>query len=155
MSSTVSSIGNHVFDSCKSLEHIVFPDSTVSVGENAFEECEKLKGVYFPSDVCSLNLVAGTIPENTIIYGQKDSPVEEYAVQFKRKFVDINSVETIYHGDCNMDGKLSVADAVVLEKWLLSEEKTDVSDWKAADLCKDGKLDVFDFVVLRKKVINS
>lgn len=58
-------------------------------------------------------------------------------------------------GDVNADGILSVADAVLLEKWLLGVSDIAIEDWKAADLCEDSKLDVFDFCVMRKELLNN
>lgn len=57
-------------------------------------------------------------------------------------------------GDCNADGKFTVADVVLLEKWLLAKEKK-MSDWKAADLCEDGILDVFDLCLMKKMVVEN
>ena len=58
-------------------------------------------------------------------------------------------------GDVNADGILSVADAVLLEKWLLGVSDVAIADWKAADLYEDSKLDVFDFCVMRKELLNN
>lgn len=52
-----------------------------------------------------------------------------------------------------MDGEFTVADVVLLQKWLLAVPDTTISDWKAADLCKDDKLDVFDLCLMKRKLI--
>lgn len=56
-------------------------------------------------------------------------------------------------GDVNKDGKLNVADLVILEKWLLSADDTEIEDWKTADLNSDNVLDVFDLCLMRKALI--
>lgn len=58
-------------------------------------------------------------------------------------------------GDMNADGKFSIADAVLLQKWLLVVPDTKLADWKAGDLCGDGKLNVFDLCLMKKMLINS
>ena len=57
-------------------------------------------------------------------------------------------------GDVNADKQFSVADLVMLERFLLGADKT-LTDWKAGDLCEDGKIDTFDLVEMRKLVING
>ncbi|MDE6540099.1 MAG: InlB B-repeat-containing protein [Ruminococcus sp.] len=58
-------------------------------------------------------------------------------------------------GDINLDGKLNVSDAILLQKWLLGMSNIELANWKAADLCKDDRLDVFDMIEMRKLIINS
>ena len=62
---------------------------------------------------------------------------------------DISSVR----GDINADGRLDVADLVLLNKWLLGVPDTQLPDWKAGDLCEDDRLDVFDLVLMRRELI--
>lgn len=54
-------------------------------------------------------------------------------------------------GDVNADGKLTVADAVMMQNWLHGAGT--LTDWKAGDLCKDNRIDIFDFVLLRKALL--
>lgn len=58
-------------------------------------------------------------------------------------------------GDVNADGKFSVADVVLLQKWLLAVPGTELADWKAADLCEDGVLNVFDLCMMKYELINK
>lgn len=64
-------------------------------------------------------------------------------------------------GDINGDGRFSVADAVLMQQYLLNSlndsnrmifENADTV--KKADLNSDGVLDVFDFVMMRDKLVN-
>ena len=50
---------------------------------------------------------------------------------------------------------MDVADVVLLQKWLLAVPDTNLSDWKAADLCVDGRLDVFDLVMMRGMLLEK
>lgn len=60
------------------------------------------------------------------------------------------SVAVSVTGDVNADGELSIADAVMLECWLLGSGE--ITDWQAGDLCRDGIIDVFDFCRMREKL---
>ncbi len=51
-------------------------------------------------------------------------------------------------GDLNNDSTINIADAVMLQKWLLGSGS--LTNWKNADLCEDGRIDVFDMVEMRK-----
>ncbi len=61
----------------------------------------------------------------------------------------------IVAGDVNADGILSVADLVVLQKWLLDVPDVTLADWQAADLCNDGQLNVFDLCIMKKLLIGK
>lgn len=64
-------------------------------------------------------------------------------------------IETVNKGDVNADGDFTVADVVLLQKWLLAVPDTHLACWQAADMCKDGKLDVFDLCLMKRKLING
>lgn len=70
-----------------------------------------------------------------------------YDVVFKLKFTPT--------GDVNDDGEFNVADAVLLQKWLLAVPDTHLVDWKAADFCNDNKLDVFDLCLMKRELIKK
>ena len=67
------------------------------------------------------------------------------------KSAEIQSVK----GDVNADGEFSVADVVLLQKWLLAVPEIELADWKAADLCEDGVLNVFDLCMMKYELINE
>ena len=52
-------------------------------------------------------------------------------------------------GDVNADGKFTVADVALLQKWLLAVPNTHLPNWKAGDFNADGKLDVFDLCLMK------
>ena len=57
-------------------------------------------------------------------------------------------------GDVNADGTFSVADVVLLQKWLLAVPETHLADWEAADVCEDEKIDVFDLAMMKRILLN-
>ena len=56
-------------------------------------------------------------------------------------------------GDVNADGSFTIADLVMLEKYLLGAGT--LIDWQAGDLCNDGIIDVFDMIEMRKEIIKQ
>lgn len=76
--------------------------------------------------------------------------------------VNYTKVEVVYEypaellqGDVNTDGTFSVADVILLQKWLLAVPDTSLANWKAADLCEDNQLDVFDLVMMKRLLLNQ
>ena len=61
--------------------------------------------------------------------------------------------EDILYGDADCDGKSDIADAVVLQKWLLNDSKFTFKNWKNIDMNGDGMIDVFDLIMLKKELI--
>lgn len=53
-------------------------------------------------------------------------------------------------GDVNADGDFNIADAVMLQNYLV--RGGNVTDWQAGDLCQDNKLDVFDLVIMKTEL---
>ncbi len=58
-------------------------------------------------------------------------------------------------GDVNADGVFSVADIIMLQKWLISEENASLADWKVCDLSADGRIDIFDFTLLKRALMQG
>lgn len=56
-------------------------------------------------------------------------------------------------GDVNTDGEFSVADVVMMQKWLICSPDISLSDWKAGDLCEDQRIDVFDLCIMKCELL--
>lgn len=65
----------------------------------------------------------------------------------------VNVVEESIAGDINNDGNLTIADAVLFQKWLLAVTDVKLVNLENADLCKDGKLNVFDLIMIKKELL--
>lgn len=55
-------------------------------------------------------------------------------------------------GDINEDGDVTIADAVLLEKWLLGSGTNNSANWKNADIYTDNVIDVYDMIEMRKLI---
>lgn len=91
------------------------------------------------------------ISEQVCNLGQNisQSPYNDCNYQ-KWKFVKASALT----GDCNNDGQFSVADVVILQKWLFNDE-TELTNWQSADLDEDGTINVFDLCLMKQKLINK
>ncbi len=69
-----------------------------------------------------------------------------------QKFVIEPATEKSVKGDVNADGSFTIADAVMMQKWLLSSGE--ITDWKAGDLIADNRIDVFDFIAMKQILVN-
>ena len=78
------------------------------------------------------------------IYGNGSGSVRLDHISLKRVITEPVS------GDLNGDGQCSIADAVLLVKWLLCEPEAVLSDWHAGDMNADGRLDARDLALLRR-----
>jgi len=76
---SVTSIGSHAFDDCRSLTSITIPGGVTSIGKEAFYNCHSL-GITIPDSVTSIgdgafygcgSLTAITIPEGVTSIGEK------------------------------------------------------------------------------------
>lgn len=54
-------------------------------------------------------------------------------------------------GDVNADGKFTIADIVMMQKFLLGAGT--LMDWNAGDLCKDSKINIFDLSAMKSLII--
>lgn len=63
----------------------------------------------------------------------------------------VASAETTIRGDVNEDGAFNIADAVILQKWLLNAK--DLTNQEAADLCQDGRINAFDLCVMKRELL--
>jgi arabinan endo-1,5-alpha-L-arabinosidase len=54
-------------------------------------------------------------------------------------------------GDVSADGQFSVADAVMMQKYLL--RAGDLTDDFAGDLCEDGVINAFDLAVMKRMLL--
>ncbi len=159
----LESIEATVFSGCISLEEITIPESVKRIDWGAFIGCESLKKVILLSPECEIEDAPETIcntydyDENYnetfsfdgTIYGYDNSTAQKYAEKYGYKFESLG--KSYIKGDCNDDGTVNIADAVMLQKFLLGNET--LNEWKNADLCEDERIDVFDMVLMRRLII--
>lgn len=58
-------------------------------------------------------------------------------------------------GDLNNDSKVGIADAVVMQNYLLGGTKLTEEQYAAADMNSDKSVDTFDLIIMRKKLVEE
>lgn len=56
-------------------------------------------------------------------------------------------------GDVNMDGKMSIVDAVLIQRYLVELSDFTAKQTDLADVNSNGKIDVSDAILIQKKII--
>lgn len=87
--------------------------------------------------------------------GEGEAIITIFDADFNTVQIKVTAIPVLSLGDCNGDGKFNVADAVLLQKWLLAVPDTHFADWRAADFTKDNRLDVFDLCLMKRELINK
>ena len=151
-------------DNLKYLEKIFVPDSVT----------------FLPSDLpvnnSQLTIIAnkGTYAEEYAKeYGINFVDAKEYSKDKTLNNVDLNStepvteaptssetaeetsLESLKFGDINLDGDVTIADAVILNKYLVGSSSLSEASQKNADCDKDGKLTSSDTLVILDYVVGS
>ena len=76
---SVTTIGEHAFETCTNLTSVTIPDSVTAIGEHAFEACTNLTSVTIPDSVTTIgehafeactNLTSVTIPDSVTAIGE-------------------------------------------------------------------------------------
>ena len=152
-----------LFSACTSLDEITIPEYVESIEWGAFVGCESMKKIVILSPECEIEDSPTTIcntydyDENYneiasftgTIYGYENSTAQKYAEKYGYKFESLG--KSYIKGDCNDDGTVNIADAVMLQKFLLGNGT--LAEWKNADLCEDERIDIFDMVLMRQLII--
>ena len=58
-------------------------------------------------------------------------------------------------GDVNMDSEVTVADVIMLQKYLLKTEPFTLGNYVNADTYVDGDVDIFDIAMLKRDIVNN
>ncbi len=136
---------------------MTIPENVKSIDKGAFIHCENLESitilnpdcaVYDSRDTICNYITYGGVPitkYSGIIRGYENSTAQAYAEKYGYDFRAI--------GDANGDGKVTVADAVMIQNFISG--KSELTDRQACDLCQDGKIDSFDLCLLKKMIIQN
>lgn len=151
--SNITDIPTCTFEEC-GLTEITLPASVAHIGTEAFWGCGNLEKVTILNPECVIETEddSHTFPSKTTICGYEGSTAQEYA-QFRRKFVSLGEPPAYEKGDVNRDGTISLADAVMLLKYLLAESSMSEASAALADMNDDRKLNGVDLTLLKQKLL--
>ena len=92
---TVTKIGESAFSNCNNLESVAIPDSITIIEDCAFIDCSNLESIKIPKTVVNIGKGAFYNCNELIIYGIKNSYIENYAKENSIPFIAINYGEEL------------------------------------------------------------
>ena len=157
------------FKDLSKLEEVTLPDNLKYLGQDAFSgtalreltipKSTEIVGVlhnpYIQKGVLIDPLTAEQIliaDEDCVIKGYSDTEAQFYAAENGYTFV---SLDETANGDVNGDDTVSVADAVLMMKWLIGDPNVELNNWRVGDFNKDGVLNVVDLSLLKRGLLGT
>lgn len=119
-----------IFIGCESLKELTVPDTVSRIRSHVFG-FDNNKNPY----------------NDVIIYCQSNSEACRYAREYGVKFITSGMT-----GDVNKDGFINIADAVILQKFLLGQNISGNID---TDVDGNGNTDAFDMVLMKKIIVEK
>lgn len=171
---SVTKIGSQAFDSCRQLRDVNIPNGVTVLEQGVFSNCDSLYSIELPESVekicqnalpngitrvtiwnpdCEIEVFAilGDQSKVTII-APANSKVQEQAETYGFKFAELLP-PTPVQGDANGDGYLGIADAVMLQNYIMG--KGEIKNLSLVDFTSDGVIDSFDLCLMKKAVVED
>ncbi len=148
--SKVSTISAWAFCGCP-LTEVTVPENVEEIKHDAFN-CTALSDITILNPACILFDDVNTINSSATIHGFAGSTAEEYANKYDRRFEAITSPASV-SGDFNGDGEITVADAVLLIRFItedgsLTQDEIDRILSGNPDINGDGLVTITDVTEL-------
>lgn len=128
------------------------PDGVVVSGPNAWlqDKYVRLLGLRVQDDPPSQRCYADSVESwSTNAASLSANASLAWIVSFLQDEAEKNDVI----GDVSGDRRFSIADAVLLQKWLLAEPRTRLANWKAGDFSGDGILNAIDLTLMKRELM--
>lgn len=77
------------------LESVTVPKNVASIGNDVFSGCTKLETITILNPECKIADSENTIPEAAVISGLSGSTAQQYAENYKRKFIRLDAETTV------------------------------------------------------------
>ncbi len=152
---------SYMFYDCPSLTTLdlsSFDTSNVESADLMFRYCTDLSVLTLGKNFGDI-AVGHELPNRN---GWVNASAPSTVISGSAEFAEFNNTGGTYikygidkKGDVNCDGEIAIADAVLLQKWLLAVPDAQIPYWKNADLCEDDRLDVFDLCLLKQLMIEQ
>ncbi len=146
-----STITNQMFYNCTSLNNVYLPAGTSAIAKNAFAKCTSLTDIFIPYSVTSIASNAFRNSPNVTISGYFGSYAEEYA---NANNIPFKGISTYNIGDVDMDGKVDILDATLIQKYSVNLVDFSAEQKYLADYNDDGDITVVDATEIQKFIVH-
>ena len=147
----ITELAAQSFYSCSSLKSVMLPSTCKAIKKYAFANCQQLESVFVPSSVTTIEDNAFKGSTAVTITGYFGSYAEEYANANNIPFKGISAYEI---GDVNMDGKIDITDATLIQKIVVNLVKPSAEQSYLADFNNDGEITVVDATDIQKYIVH-
>lgn len=155
-------IGNQAFLNA-GVKELTIPAGVEEIGDMALETDSALEKVTILSrDVDLTDTGLGYVSvwletnpyrnENLVIYGYAGSTAEQYAADNAIPFVTL--AETPVYGDVNLDGRVDITDAVLINKAIAGAVELSANQRHNSDVYADGELTTSDATTLLQFLVS-
>ncbi len=160
--SEVTKIGYSAFIDSSSLNSVTVPEGVTEIGALAFYSCQNLKSVTIPASVTEIgsdafgyyyDMESGEDVKvaGFTIKGYSGTAAEDYAERNDFKFVPLDEIAL---GDVDKDGKISISDAIIVQKQIVNILHLSDEEIVAADVDKNGQISISDAILIQKHIVS-
>ncbi len=138
-SDTVSS---EMFYGCENLKNVELSDSITTINPYAFANCTSLDTILLDRNITSIADTSFANDSSLVIYCYRNSYAHTYAEQNEIEYRLLD--EDFLLGDVNLDGRLSISDASLIQKYMSESAVLSSVQKKLADVNLDGRISISD-----------
>ena len=167
------------YEGSKRLKEVTLEEGITLIEDDAFANCDNLEKIVIPKSVTGIRYTAFTYDTKLTMYGYKDTYAERYADMLGFPFVALDDSDTppvttttttsttettpttaapitggLVCGDINLDGRVDITDAVLLNKFCSGAITLDDTAKKNADCNGDGEVTGSDSTVLLQFLVS-
>ncbi len=148
-------IEQRAFSECSSLSEITIPKNCGQVGDYAFFECDSLSVIRAEGENTKFGVrsMGYTYQNGYFLQSGFSIDAEKGSAADYAKDNGILLLQEIASGDIDLDGTVSVRDAVLLQKYLLARQSLTLAQRTVADLTTDLSLNAFDLAALKRMLL--
>lgn len=147
----ITTLSNQTFYKCTSLRNVVLPSTCTTIKKYALANCTQLENVFIPSSVTAIEANAFKNSSAFTITGYFGSYAEEYA---NANNIPFKGISTYDIGDVNMDGKVDILDATLVQKYAANIVDLSAEQKYLADYNNDGDITVVDATEIQKFIVH-
>lgn len=148
LTGNIKHMGYMIFANCYSLQSVYYPNGIGTISSKQFDNCSRLSYIVVGESVKFDSEIASSCSLFKTVYGISGSPAEEFANAYGYNFV------SVMKGDLDSNGKITVADAVLIQKHIANINTLSDIQLLAGDIDKNDNITVADAVLIQKHIAN-